>query len=207
MSGKKRIVNFTSFVCIQCCFVYLMAADIIKSSYFVTIVYNIFVLIGSYVLLKKDYDIAVFKDCREIPKDLFPGLLYALLFSLALFAAFSLFQDVSFLSAYPYGFQSLCGHIIAQLIIAFSEEIFFRVYFYEVLLSIFRRKFPSIFLISLIFAGLHLAMNGNVKQFFVAMLFSLYAFYIKTKRSEETVFLLGWMHFIYNCLVCFVFVI
>lgn len=202
----KRVLHFTQVLCFYILFGYLVSIGMIQSSYFKTLAVNLCILFGSDFFLKKDFAVDAFRRKASVPKLLFKGLLYALIFSVSIWCVFTLFERTTFIVTGRYfGFWNLCLWLIAQIIIAFAEEIFFRIYCYEVLCSILKKTALSAVLIAFVFAGTHFLMNGNWKQFVVAFSFSLYAFYIKSKNPEDTLHLLGWSHFFYNCLVWYVF--
>ena len=202
-----RTVHFIVFFCAWF-FTALIAVDLIKQFTIIAVSMNLVLLSVSNSLMKKDFGIEAFacRNKRRIVTAFFNGFLYALLFAVAVFFTFAAFQDVTFLVKQGnLGFWSLFVWVIVQIITAFAEELFFRIYAYEVFLSTFRRKLLSIVLISLMFAGVHIALHGNIKQFFVSLVFSFYAFGIKEKRPDDSIYYLGWTHFIYNCLARFVF--
>ncbi len=97
--------------------------------------------------------------------------------------------------------------VARQLLIAFSEEALFRFYLPEALKT-FLRGFPYgglALLCSLIFALLHLVLNGLWQQFLVAFAFGMAAFVIRQKRAEAIYLQLSAMHFVYNMFAFFVF--
>lgn len=204
--GKKRVVHFLIFFCGQLIFILLVTARIINNTNTVAIMFNVFLLTGSLSLLRRDFSIIVFRRSDRALIAFFQGLLYSLLFSIVVFAGFSLFQEVTFIVVDAnFNFRNICWFLFIQLLVAFSEEAFFRVYLYEVLFSIFHRTLPVIFIVSFLFASLHILLHGNAKQYFVSLLFSLYAFYIKSRSANNNFYLLCWTHFTYNCLARFVF--
>lgn len=204
--NRKRIVHFMIFLVAESIFVWLLVTGIIGRTYPMVIIYNGFVLLVSLRLLKSDFNIQIFEHSDRVLTAFFQGLLYSSLFAIVIIAGFSLFQEVAFfVVSGSLTFWNICFFLISQVLIAFSEEVLFRAYLYEVLFSIFHRTLPAILTVSFIFAYLHFLMNGNIKQFVVSFLFSLYAFYIKTKRSNNNFSILCWTHFTYNCLARFVF--
>lgn len=202
----KRILHFTPVLCFYILFGYLASIGVIQSSYVKTILFNLCILFASKFFLKKDFRIDAFQHNETVQKLLFRGSLYALGFSCGIWCVFTLFEKTTFIVIGRYfGFWNLCLWLIAQVIIAFAEEIFFRLYCYELLYSLLKKNALSAFLISFVFAGAHFLMNGNWKQFIAAFAFSIYVFYIKSRHPEDTLYLLGLIHFFYNCLVWYVF--
>lgn len=202
----QQIIHFSLTFCFYILWGYLTSINVIGSSYLITLAVNLCILCGSAVFLKKDFRVDAFHRNGAMLNLLFRGMLYAFIFSGSIWFAFTLFKETTFIVIGRYfGFLNLCLWLLAQIIIAFTEEIFFRIYCYELLFALFKKTTLAAFLISFIFASAHFLLNGNWTQFIAAFSFSLYAFYIKSRHPENTLYLLGWSHFFYNCLVRYVF--
>lgn len=85
-----------------------------------------------------------------------------------------LFEDISLFPRL--GIQNVAGFILVQMIVALAEEAYFNYYLYDTLMRLFRGKAVwSMAAAAALFAGVHWAMNGSVKQVVIAFAFRLAA--------------------------------
>lgn len=205
MNNKNRIIHFVIFVGILIGYFCLTKFVTYTSA----MIYNAMALFGSEYLLFYDFDIELFKRGGNVFKAFLKGSAFAFIFAITLFVVVWIFQDdVTLIAIYDdsfYSFGNLFRFFLMQALVAVSEEAFFRFYLYEFLKLLFKHTLPAVLVVSLIFAGLHYWAHGIPKQVIVALLFSLYVFYIRSKKGNDSFYTLCFAHFMCNCLSTFVF--
>ncbi len=169
--------------------------------------YNLLMLALSALFLKADFDLNPFRPGAPLPRTLGRGALLALAMAAALFLLGCLTGGVLLFPVRLWGHSVpiLLRFFAIQIVVAFSEEALFRFYLYRCLLDTLRRPFWAALLTSLLFAGVHIALNGIWIQFFVALGVSLVFFAVLRKKPENAYYLLVSAHFFYNILVQLVF--
>ena len=92
------------------------------------------------------------------------------------------------------------------MIVALAEEAYFNYDLYDTLLRLFRGKAVwSMAAAAALFAGVHWAMNGSVKQVVIAFAFRLAALLVRQIfRRDNAFYICAGMHFFYNLMVFFV---
>lgn len=171
--------------------------------------YNLLTLALSALFLKADFNLNPFRPKSSLPRTLGWGALLALAMAAALFLLGCLTGGVILFPVRLWGHSVpiLLRFFAIQIVVAFSEEALFRFYLYRCLLDTLRRPFWAALLASLLFAGVHIALNGIWIQFFVALGVSLVFFAVLRKKPENAYYLLVSAHFFYNLLVQLVFCI
>lgn len=171
--------------------------------------YNLLMLALSALFLKADFNLNPFRPKSSLPRTLGWGALLALAMAAALFLLGCLTGGVILFPVRLWGHSVpiLLRFFAIQIVVAFSEEALFRFYLYRCLLDTLRRPFWAALLASLLFAGVHIALNGIWIQFFVALGVSLVFFAVLRKKPENAYYLLVSAHFFYNLLVQLVFCI
>lgn len=169
--------------------------------------YNLLMLALSALFLKADFDLNPFRPEASLPRTLGWGALLALAMAAALFLLGCLTGGVLLFPVRLWGHSVpiLLRFFAIQIVVALSEEALFRFYLYRCLLDTLRRPFWAALLTSLLFAGVHIALNGIWIQFFVALGVSLVFFAVLRKKPENAYYLLVSAHFFYNILVQLVF--
>lgn len=173
----------------------------------VSLVYNLLMLALSALFLKADFQLNPFRPTSPLPRTLGRGALLALALAAVIFLLGLLFRRVNLLPVLAGGYDVpiLLRFFAIQIVVAFSEEALFRFYLYQCLLDTLRRKFWAALLVSLLFAGVHIAFNDIWIQFFVALGFSLVFFAVLHRQPKNAYYLLVSAHFCYNLLVQLVF--
>lgn len=169
--------------------------------------YNLLMLALSALFLKADFGLNPFRPGAPLPRTLGWGALLALAMAAALFLLGCLTGGVLLFPVRLWGHSVpiLLRFFAIQIVVAFSEEALFRFYLYRCLLDTLRGPFWAALLASLLFAGVHIALNGIWIQFFVALGVSLVFFAVLRKKPENAYYLLVSAHFFYNILVQLVF--
>lgn len=169
--------------------------------------YNLLMLALSALFLKADFDLNPFRPTAPLPRTLGRGALLALAMAALVFVYCFLFRVVNLLPVLAGGYDlpGLLRFFAIQIVVAFSEEALFRFYLYRCLLDTLRSKFWAALLVSLLFAGVHIVLNGIWMQFFVALGVSLVFFGVLRKEPKNAYYLLVSAHLFYNLLVQLVF--
>ena len=112
-----------------------------------------------------------------------------------------LFEDISLFPRL--GIQNVASFILVQMIVALAEEAYFNYYLYDTLMRLFRGKAVwSMAAAAALFAGVHWAMNGSVKQVVIAFAFRLAALLVRQIiRRDNAFYICAGMHFFYNLMV------
>ena len=174
------------------------------------IFYQVFTLAASLVLLKIDFGQKIWRTrlrtgARAIVRGAVCGTFFAAGALAVMYVFFTIVLFPAYIRMLPLEWIVLA--VARQLLIAFSEEALFRFYLPEAL-KIFLRGLPYgglALLCSLIFALIHLVLNGLWQQFLAAFAFGMAAFLIRRKQAEAIYLQLSVMHFVYNMFALFVF--
>jgi len=132
------------------------------------------------------------------------GLSAAYMLAMVFAGVAMLFEDISLFPRL--GIQNAAGFILVQMIVALAEEAYFNYYLYDTLMRLFRGKAVwSMAAAAALFAGVHWAMNGSVKQVVIAFAFRLAALLVRQIfRRDNAFYICAGMHFFYNLMVFFV---
>lgn len=173
----------------------------------VSLIYNLLMLALSALFLKADFQLNPFRPTAPLPRTLGWGALLALAMAAVIFLLGFLFRVVNLLPVLAGGYDvpRLLRFFAIQIVVACSEEALFRFYLFRCLLDAFRSRFWAALLVSLLFAGVHIAFNGIWIQFFIALGISLVFFAVLQKQPKNAYYLLVSAHFFYNLLVQLVF--
>lgn len=169
--------------------------------------YNLLMLALSALFLKADFGLNPLRPTSPLPRTLGWGFLLALAMAAVIFLLGCLTGGVILFPVRLWGHSVpiLLRFFAIQILVAFSEEALFRFYLHRCLLDTLRSKFWAALLVSLLFAGVHIALNGIWIQFFVALGVSLVFFAVLQKEPKNAYYLLVSAHFFYNLLVQLVF--
>lgn len=189
------------------CGSFLLSGILRLTSFPFSLGYNLVMLALSALFLKADFHLNPFRPTAWLPRTLGRGALLALAMAAAIFLLGCLTRGVLLFPVRLWGHSVpiLLQFFAIQVVVAFSEEALFRFYLYRCLLDTLRSRFWAALLCSLLFAGVHIALNGIWIQFFVALGVSLVFFAVLQKEPKNAYYLLVSAHFFYNLLVQLVF--
>ena len=169
--------------------------------------FNGLVLGLSAAYMRRDFDTDLFRLKRtaaNVVRQVLTGLGLGCLLAVVVAGVAMLFEDISLFPRL--GIQNVAGFILVQMIVALAEEAYFNYYLYDTLMRLFRGKAVwSMAAAAALFAGVHWAMNGSVKQVVIAFAFRLAALLVRQIfRRDNAFYICAGMHFFYNLMVFFV---
>lgn len=169
--------------------------------------FNGLVLGLSAAYMRRDFDTDLFRLKRtaaNVVRQVLTGLGLGCLLAMVFAGVAMLFEDISLFPRL--GIQNAAGFILVQMIVALAEEAYFNYYLYDTLMRLFRGKAVwSMAAAAALFAGVHWAMNGSVKQVVIAFAFRLAALLVRQIfRRDNAFYVCAGMHFFYNLMVFFV---
>lgn len=166
--------------------------------------FNGLVLGQSAAYMRRDFDFRLKRTAANVVRQVLTGLGLGCLLAVVFAGVAMLFEDISLFPRL--GIQNVVGFILVQMIVALAEEAYFNYYLYDTLMRLFRGKAVwSMAAAAALFAGVHWAMNGSVKQVVIAFAFRLTALLVRQIfRRDNAFYICAGMHFFYNLMVFFV---